>query len=78
MNLIYRLFIAQHPNFVGRVSLLGHSLGGTIRSDIFSRQPFDSKFPVPREFDLDSRPAIVFDVHAFFTMGLSPIGLFQY
>jgi DDHD domain len=76
MNRIYRLFISRHPNFTGRVSLLGHSLGSAICFEILCRQPLASNLPVPKEFNLDSRLALDFDVHAFFAVG-SPVGLFQ-
>ena len=76
MNRIYNLFLERNPNFKGRVSLLGHSLGSAICFDILCRQPLDSNVPVPKEFNLDPRLALDFDVHAFFAIG-SPVGLFQ-
>lgn len=76
MNRMYRLFLQRNPTFRGRVSLLGHSLGSAICFDILSRQPLDSNVLVPREFTLDTRLALDFDVHCFFAIG-SPVGLFQ-
>ena len=76
MNRIYTLFLQRNPTFKGRVSLLGHSLGSAICFDILCRQPLDSHLAVPKEFNLDPRLALEFDVHGFFALG-SPIGLFQ-
>lgn len=76
MNRIYALFLARNPTFSGRVSLLGHSLGSAICFDILCRQPLDGKLAVPKEFNLDSRLQLDFDVQGFFCIG-SPVGLFQ-
>jgi pimeloyl-ACP methyl ester carboxylesterase len=76
MNRIYNLFRQRNPTFRGRVSLIGHSLGSAICFDILSRQPLDSNILIPREFTLDTRLALDFDVHCFFAIG-SPVGLFQ-
>ena len=76
MNRIYNLFLERNPTFNGRVSLVGHSLGSAICFDILCRQPLDGKMFVPKEFNLDPRLALDFDVNAFFAIG-SPIGLFQ-
>jgi hypothetical protein len=76
MNRIYKLFRERNPSFNGRVSFAGHSLGSAICFDILCRQPLGGNIPVPREFNLDPRLQLAFDVHAFFALG-SPIGLFQ-
>jgi DDHD domain len=76
MNRIYGLFLQHNPTFQGRVSLLGHSLGSAICFDILCRQPLGKNQPVPKEFNLDPRLALDFDVHRFFAIG-SPVGLFQ-
>jgi pimeloyl-ACP methyl ester carboxylesterase len=76
MNRIYNLFLERNPAFNGRVSLIGHSLGSAICFDILCRQPLSNNIPVPREFNLDTRLALDFDVHGFFAVG-SPVGLFQ-
>jgi len=59
---------------------MGHSLGSAICFDILCRQPLDqnnhSDSPVSREFNLDTRLSLDFNVHAFFAVG-SPVGLFQ-
>jgi pimeloyl-ACP methyl ester carboxylesterase len=66
----------RNPTFSGRVSLIGHSLGSAICFDILCRQPLGNNIPVPKEFNLDTRLALDFDVHGFFAVG-SPVGLFQ-
>jgi pimeloyl-ACP methyl ester carboxylesterase len=76
MNRIYNLFLERNPTFNGRVSLIGHSLGSAICFDILCRQPLSNNISVPREFNLDTRLALDFDVHGFFAVG-SPVGLFQ-
>jgi len=76
MNRIYHLFLSRNPTFSGRVSLIGHSLGSAICFDILCRQPLSSNHPVPKEFNLDKRLELDFDVHGFFAVG-SPVGLFQ-
>jgi pimeloyl-ACP methyl ester carboxylesterase len=76
MNRIYHLFLTRNPAFTGRVSLVGHSLGSAICFDILCRQPLSSNQPVPKEFNLDKRLELDFDVHGFFAVG-SPVGLFQ-
>lgn len=40
-NRIYRLFCARNPGFAtrGRVSIIAHSLGSALASDILSSQP---------------------------------------
>jgi len=75
-NRIYKLFLERNPSFNGRVSFVGHSLGSAICFDILCRQPLDGNRPAPKEFNLDTRLQLDFDVHAFFAIG-SPIGLFQ-
>ncbi|KAL7268655.1 hypothetical protein RUND412_008715 [Rhizina undulata] len=65
-NRIYRLFRARNPEFKGKVSLIGHSLGSAILFDILCRQPDRI---IPDE-------GLEFDVENFFCLG-SPIGLFE-
>lgn len=59
---------------------MGHSLGSAICFDILSRQPLDGNndldSAIPKEFNLDPRLSLDFNVHAFFAVG-SPVGLFQ-
>ncbi len=86
-NRIYKLFIGRNPEFDGKVSLLGHSLGSAIFFDILCRQK-ESKQPVDRKY-YQNRPdmraqderrgkdlSFDFDVEDFYALG-SPIGLFQ-
>ncbi|KAK9487695.1 DDHD domain-containing protein [Lipomyces starkeyi] len=70
-NRIFHLFRKWNPNFQGRVSIAGHSLGAAIAFDILCRQPDrrPSKSKSPK-LTLD------FDVDSFFGLG-SPVGLFQ-
>ncbi|TVY81510.1 putative phospholipase [Lachnellula suecica] len=83
VNRIYKLFKERHPDFNGKVSLMGHSLGSAILFDLLCRQkelsgPRGSKKHRPsnstkgqgKELDFD------FDVEDFYCIG-SPIGLFQ-
>ncbi|KAI9189842.1 hypothetical protein H9P43_001275 [Blastocladiella emersonii ATCC 22665] len=39
MNRVYRLFRARHPDFTGRVSIFGHSLGSIISLEILATIP---------------------------------------
>jgi DDHD domain len=55
---------------------MGHSLGSAILFDILCRQPLGNNVPAPREFNLDTRLTLDFEVHGFFAVG-SPVGLFQ-
>ncbi|KAK9367512.1 DDHD domain-containing protein [Lipomyces kononenkoae] len=71
-NRIYNLFRKSNPDFKGRVSIVGHSLGAAIAFDILCRQPDNrrSSKSKPPKVTLD------FDVDSFFGLG-SPVGLFQ-
>ncbi|KAJ5041063.1 uncharacterized protein L3040_005619 [Drepanopeziza brunnea f. sp. 'multigermtubi'] len=84
-NRVYDLFLQRNPNFKGKVSLIGHSLGSAIFFDILCLQKETmrsnpgrrvhqkSKHPHEREVkDLDLK----FTVEDFYCLG-SPIGLFQ-
>lgn len=61
LNDVYEKYREHNPEFDGKVSLLGHSLGSVILFDILSQQ---SKFPLN------------FEVDNFFAIG-SPIGVFK-
>ncbi|KDO28076.1 hypothetical protein SPRG_20237 [Saprolegnia parasitica CBS 223.65] len=65
MNARYTLYKENHPDFSGRVSIMGHSLGSIITYDLLAKQG-DSCDP---DF------ALAFSPYAFFAFG-SPIGLF--
>ena len=78
-NRIYKLFKQRQPNFKGKVSLVGHSLGSAIFFDILCSQgdyakPMRSSITSHRKHD--SRFKLDFEVEDFFALG-SPIGLFQ-
>ena len=71
-NRIYHLFMKRNPNFNGKISLIGHSLGSAIMFDILCRQglPQESSGRSVKTIQLD------FEVEDFYALG-SPIGLFQ-
>ncbi|KAL8805626.1 MAG: hypothetical protein Q9200_005363 [Gallowayella weberi] len=88
-NRIYKLFLERHPNFDGKVSLIGHSLGSAILFDILCRQKGADKSTVSARNKRQSRrvssvtapgPArelgLDFEVENFFCLG-SPLGLYQ-
>lgn len=89
-NRVYRLFMLRNPNFNGKVSMIGHSLGSAILFDILCRQKDDA--PVRsvsrRQKKFGQRTGssfgdqqvpdlgLDFDVVDFFCLG-SPLGLYQ-
>lgn len=77
-NRIYALFRKRNPDFKGKVSLVGHSLGSAILFDILCRQPLDSAGSNRTPAMGPTKPDIQLDfpVESFFCLG-SPIGLFQ-
>ena len=88
-NRVYGLFIEKNPNFRGKVSLLGHSLGSAILFDILCHQKDVNIAPQslhkPRR-SVDQRPretkhheldlGLKFNVEDFYCLG-SPLGLYQ-
>ncbi|KAA8893513.1 DDHD domain-containing protein [Sphaerosporella brunnea] len=72
-NRIYALFKQRNPEFKGKISLVGHSLGSAILFDILCRQPDDRPGAPPQKNEL---PPLDFPVENFFALG-SPVGLFQ-
>lgn len=82
-NRIYKLFCERNPNFKGKVSLVGHSLGSAILFDILCRQ---KETPTRTSQDPANASAMPknterqlkfnFDVEDLYCLG-SPIGLFQ-
>lgn len=72
-NKIYDKYLENHPNFKGKVSILGHSLGSAITLDILSQQP-DT---IPRGKDFNPQKHLKFDVENFFAIG-SPNGVFKF
>lgn len=78
-NHIYRLFMERNPNFHGKVSLVGHSLGSAIMFDILCKQEEESnhrKGSVKGHRKNDHPMKLDFEVENFYALG-SPIGLFQ-
>lgn len=72
LNRIYRLFMERNPNFNGKISLIGHSLGSAIMFDILCKQD-----QPPKLRRKDDKPLkLEFPVEDFYALG-SPIGLFQ-
>lgn len=88
-NRVFNLFLQRNPEFNGKVSLAGHSLGSAILFDILCSQSEDVKVHESshRKYPHRSRPKAApkrqskdfeldFEVDSFFALG-SPIGLFQ-
>ncbi|ONH68503.1 Phospholipase DDHD1 [Cyberlindnera fabianii] len=69
-NRQYDLFKQRNPDFGGKVSLVGHSLGSAIAADLLSMQP--------DEVDPESKDPLHFHfkVENYFGMG-SPVGVFN-
>ncbi|KAI4164831.1 MAG: hypothetical protein LQ342_001464 [Letrouitia transgressa] len=86
-NQIYALFVKRNPNFRGKVSLIGHSLGSAILFDILCRQKYDERPSSTRNKRHSRRVgslvgqeprdlSLNFPVENFFCLG-SPLGLYQ-
>lgn len=89
-NRVFKLFMERNPNFKGKISLVGHSLGSAIMFDILCRQKQrgQSATNLPRIHanrratnptkgkEEGNELALDFDVGDFYALG-SPIGLFQ-
>ena len=76
-NRIYRLWKRRNPNFKGKVSLVGHSLGSAVMFDILCNQRVDAQRRNSRnDSKMDKRLQLDFEVEDFYALG-SPIGLFQ-
>lgn len=72
MNSIYDKYLKRHPNFKGKVSICGHSLGSVIAMDLLCLQP--GKIPTGDKFDPEVH--LKFPVENYFGMG-SPNGVFK-
>ncbi|KAG7844108.1 hypothetical protein KL941_004057 [Ogataea angusta] len=68
-NAIYDKYVERHPQFDGKISLLGHSLGSAICLDILCSQPDSPE-------DIDPEKHLKFPVENFFGLG-SPNGVFK-
>ncbi|KAL8951105.1 MAG: hypothetical protein Q9222_002909 [Ikaeria aurantiellina] len=88
-NRIYELFMQRNPNFNGKISLVGHSLGSAILFDILCRQKEGDKTSNLTRSKRRSRRVgsltgseqnrelgLNFEVENFFCLG-SPLGLYQ-
>ncbi|MCJ1352700.1 MAG: hypothetical protein MMC33_002684 [Icmadophila ericetorum] len=88
-NRVYELFKQRNPNFKGKVSLIGHSLGSAILFDVLCRQKEVDPAPIAKRKQHrgalhgkdphhdDKRDLhLNFDVQDFYCLG-SPLGLFQ-
>lgn len=89
-NRVYKLFMDRNPDFNGKVSLIGHSLGSAILFDILCRQKAEEpRHGAARRHHHAHRHslgesgvnepknlALDFNVEDFYCLG-SPIGLFQ-
>ncbi|KAF2487170.1 DDHD domain-containing protein, partial [Neohortaea acidophila] len=74
-NRIYHLFMDRNPDFKGKISLVGHSLGSAIMFDLLcqqQKQPHQSR----RQKKEHGQEGFHFEVEDFYALG-SPIGLFQ-
>jgi hypothetical protein len=89
INRLYKLFMKHHPDFKGKVSLFGHSLGSQLCFDILCHQipeclksekekvdiiKYKRSTPYGSEVSYNYKQ-LDFPVHTFFAVG-SPIGLF--
>ncbi|KAI4109172.1 MAG: hypothetical protein LQ345_007074, partial [Seirophora villosa] len=88
-NRIYALFLQRNPNFNGKISLIGHSLGSAILFDILCRQkePLRTSSTVRDRRQSKRASSLVgqeeprdlglnFQVEDFYCLG-SPLGLYQ-
>ncbi|CAO1638617.1 unnamed protein product [Sympodiomycopsis kandeliae] len=81
LNRVYRLFIKRNPEFLekgGKVSIIGHSLGSCLATDILSQQP--TTVPPINELSHEEiqnslTTRLLFNTTHLFLVG-SPLGLF--
>ncbi|KAH8726496.1 DDHD domain-containing protein [Phaeosphaeriaceae sp. PMI808] len=80
LNRVYRLYKERNPNFKGKVSLVGHSLGSAIMFDILCIQREAQAQSSPKSSNkrrhTEEGLKLDFEVEDFYALG-SPIGLFQ-
>jgi hypothetical protein len=78
LNRVYRLYKERNPNFKGKVSLVGHSLGSAIMFDILCIQKdAQSRMSTSgKRRQTEEGLKLDFEVEDFYALG-SPIGLFQ-
>lgn len=75
-NRIYKLFKDRNPEFNGKVSLVGHSLGSAIMFDLLCHQQSEKSYGKHRHHRRSDDLKLDFEVEDFYALG-SPIGLFQ-
>ncbi|KAF2772509.1 DDHD-domain-containing protein [Teratosphaeria nubilosa] len=75
-NRIYHLFMERNPEFNGKISFLGHSLGSAIMFDILCTQGQQLHSPQRGHHKETQALKLDFEVEDFYALG-SPIGLFQ-
>ncbi|KAH3683544.1 hypothetical protein WICPIJ_005490 [Wickerhamomyces pijperi] len=75
INSIYKVFKARNPDFNGRISIIGHSLGSAITFDLLSMQASKST-PIESLPAFHQKKQISFPVENFFAIG-SPVGVFN-
>ncbi|KAI8338230.1 DDHD domain-containing protein [Chlamydoabsidia padenii] len=79
MNRVYGLYTQRNPSFVGKVTIVGHSLGSMLAFDMLTSQPFDGQ-DIPHSSlshpsSSEKRPPpLNFSVQNFFAVG-SPLGI---
>lgn len=74
-NRIYHLFMERNPEFEGKVSFIGHSLGSAVMFDLLCRQQEQSNHSKHHHKD-KNQLKFDFEIEDFYALG-SPIGLFQ-
>ncbi|KAH9826218.1 putative phospholipase [Teratosphaeria destructans] len=75
-NRIYHLFMERNPEFSGKISFVGHSLGSAIMFDILCTQGQQLHSPQRGHHRETQALKLDFEVEDFYALG-SPIGLFQ-
>ncbi|TID30468.1 hypothetical protein CANINC_000979 [Pichia inconspicua] len=73
LNETYDKYLENHPNFKGKISIIGHSLGSAIALDLLNIQKQDNALPG----EYDNMKQLKFPVENFFALG-SPNGVFKF
>lgn len=73
INEAYGTYLKNHPDFQGKVSIIGHSLGSAIGLDLLCAQRDNDSFPG----EYDEKKQLKFPVENFFALG-SPNGVFSF
>lgn len=75
INSIYKVFKERNPDFNGRISVIGHSLGSAISFDLLSMQASKTN-PLESLTEFQKSKQLSFPVDNFFAIG-SPVGVFN-